>query len=226
MRKSGLISASFLILFVCSWWATGTSAQQQPADPNKTATTPATAPQTADAKPASKPKKVITNDDIASSPYTAFNGIFYLQTRSVNDCDASCFDQVRTFSFEDTSKNPNWRREALQQLQLVRTDAEWQTYLRELYQMHNEICKVQFDKQDEQRMWGNTRNVGAQDIAISEKYDAKTKNAQDDLAAVEAKEFKLEKKFADKPFAKGFATVQANRMRSGFCSQARVLYPQ
>jgi hypothetical protein len=70
--------------------------------------TPATAADAA--KPSAKPKRVITNDDIKSSPYTGFGGLFYTNSGSINDCDANCFDQVRAFAQVDAERNPNWRR--------------------------------------------------------------------------------------------------------------------
>jgi hypothetical protein len=184
--------------------------------------TPATAADAA--KPSAKPKRVITNDDIKSSPYTGFGGLFYTNSGSINDCDANCFDQVRAFAQVDAEKNPNWRRDVLQQLELVRSDSEWQAYLHDLYDAHRKVCQVTFDKTDEMRMSGNTRNLGPQEIAITEKYDAQMKTVQAELSSAVARQFMLQKKFADKPYANSFASIQGTRMQGGFCSQARVIY--
>ncbi len=81
-----------------------------------------------------------------------------------------------------------------------------------------------FDKTEEMRTSGNTRNLGPQEIAITEKYDAQMKTAQGELSAAVARQFMLQKKFADKPYANSFATIQGTRMQGGFCSQARVIY--
>jgi hypothetical protein len=184
--------------------------------------TPATAAEAV--KPPAKPKRVITNDDIKSSPYSGFGGLFYTNSGSINDCDANCFDQVRAFAQVDAEHNPNWRRDVLHQLELVRSDSEWQTYLHDLYDAHRKVCQVTFDKMDEMRTSGNTRNLGPQEIAITEKYDVQMKTAQGDLSAAVARQFMLQKKFADKPYANSFATIQGTRMQGGFCSQARVIY--
>jgi hypothetical protein len=184
--------------------------------------TPATAADVA--KPPAKPKRVITNDDIKSSPYSGFGGLFYTNSGSINDCDANCFDQVRAFAQVDAERNPNWRRDVLQQLELVRSDSEWQAYLHDLYDAHRKVCQVTFDKTDEMRTSGNTRNLGPQEIAITEKYDAQMKTVQGELSAAVARQFLLQKKFADKPYANSFATIQGTRMQGGFCSQARVIY--
>jgi hypothetical protein len=42
-------------------------------------------------------------------------------------------------------------REVLRQLDLVRSDSEWQAYLRVLYEAHNKMCHLTFDKADELR---------------------------------------------------------------------------
>ena len=183
---------------------------------------PATA--AAPAKPAAKPKRVITNDDIKSSPYASFGGLFYTNSGSINDCNANCFDQVRAMSFVDVDKHPNWRREVLQQLDAVRSDSEWQAYLHELYDAHGKICQITFDKADEMRRSGNSRNLGPQEIAIADKYDAQMKDAQANLSDVVARQSALQRRFEDKPYANSFATIQGTRMQGGFCSQARVIY--
>jgi hypothetical protein len=179
------------------------------------------------AKPASKPKHVITNDDIKPSPYSSFGGLFYMSTGSINDCDAGCFDQIRAMATANFETNPNWRRDVLRQLDLVRSDGEWQAYLHDLYGAHNKVCQATFDKQDElRRSGGSFRNLGPQQIAITEKYDEKTKAAQDEVSAQVTRQQLVQKKFADKPFANAFATIQGTRMMGGFCSQARVIYPE
>ena len=149
--------------------------QKPPADSAAQASTTAAA-----AKPASKPKHVITNDDIKSSPYSSFGGLFYMSTGSINDCDTGCFDQVRAMATANSETNPNWRRDVLRQLDLVRSDGEWQAYLHDVYGAHNKVCQATFDKQDElRRSGGSFRNLGPQQIAITEKYDEQTKAAQE-----------------------------------------------
>lgn len=182
----------------------------------------------APAKAANKPRKVITNDDIKSSPYAGFGGIFYTNTGSINDCDLSCFDQVHLFAVVRVypDKKPNWRQEVLEQLEGVRSDSEWQAYLHELYDAHQKICQVTFDKTDELRRFGYRRNLGPQEIAVVEKYDAKEKAVEAELATVVARQATVQSRFSDKPYAKAFAMLQGMRMQGGFCSQARVIYPQ
>jgi hypothetical protein len=112
-------------------------------------------------EPASKPKHVITNDDIKPSPYAGFGGVFYTSSGSINDCDAACFDEVHFMAVANSDTNPNWRTDVLRQVELVRSDGAWQAYLHDLYRAHNKICQLGFDKQDELRRSGGTsRNLG------------------------------------------------------------------
>jgi hypothetical protein len=182
------------------------------------------APTGAPEKLANKPKRVITNDDIKSSPYAGFGGLFYTNSGSINDCNESCFDQVRMFAQPGAEKAPNWRVTVLRQLDLVRSSGEWQAYLHELYDAHNKICQLTFDQSDELRRSGNTRNLGPQEIAITDKYDAQLKTAQSSLSAAVARQTAVQGIFAEKPYANSFAVIQGTRMQGGFCSQARVIY--
>jgi hypothetical protein len=177
------------------------------------------------AKPASKPKHVITNDDLKPSAFASFGGLFYFSTGSINDCDSACFDQVHMMSPTGLEKNPNWRTQVLRDLELVRSSGPWQAYLHTLYGAHNKICQLTFDKQDELRRSGNARNLGPQEIAIAEKYEEQMKAAQDELNGEVARQSAEQKLFAEKPYANAFATVQGTRMMGGFCSQAKVIYP-
>lgn len=178
----------------------------------------------APAKPADKPKKVITNDDIKSSPFEGFGGLFYTNSGPINDCDSGCFDQVHMLGGGYSDKSPDWRRDVLEQLDLVRSDGEWQAYLHDLYDAHRKICQLTFDKADELKRAGNTRNLGPQEIAITEKYELKANAAQAELSAAVARQTTLQKKFAAKPYANSFATLQGTRMQGGYCTQARVIY--
>jgi hypothetical protein len=205
--------------------------QQQDQKPSADKTTADGAAQAsttaATGQPASKPRHVITNDDIKPSPYSSFGGLFYMSTGSINDCDAGCFDQVRAMAMVNSETNPNWRRDVLRQLDLVRSDGEWQAYLHDVYRAHNKVCQSTFDKQDElRRSGGSFRNLGPQQIAITEKYDEQAKAAQDEVSAHVARQQQIQKKFAEKPYANAFATIQGTRMMGGFCSQAKVIYPE
>jgi hypothetical protein len=176
------------------------------------------------AKPATKPKKIITNDDIKSSSDSGFGGVFYVSAGAINNCDSMCFNQLRGNAWPGGKENPNWRRDILQQLDFVRSDSEWQGYLHELYRAHDAICQLTFEKQDEMRRSGSTRNLGPQEIAIADKYDDKISTAQATLTSAVARESELRQRFAGKPIANSFAMTQGVRMQGGFCSQSKVIF--
>jgi hypothetical protein len=181
-------------------------------------------PPSTTAKPATKPKRIITNDDIKSSPDSGFGGVFYVSAGAINNCDSMCFDQLRWTAWPGGKESPDWRRDVLQQLDFVRSDSEWQGYLHELYRAHDAICQLTFDKQDELRRSGGTRNLGPHEIAIADKYDDKISAAQATLTSAVARESELRKRFADKPVANSFAMTQGLRMKGGFCSQSKVIF--
>jgi hypothetical protein len=201
--------------------------QQDQRPPAEKSAVDSAAQAAAAAKAASKPRHVITNDDIKPSNDSGFGGVFYTSAGSINDCDAGCFDQVRGMAMVHNETNPNWREDVLRQLEMVRSDGEWQAYLHDMYRAHNKVCQLGFDKQDELRRSGASfRNLGPQQIAITEKYDERTKAAQDELSGQVARQQSVQRKFADRPYANAFASVQGTRMMGGFCSQARVIYPE
>jgi hypothetical protein len=176
-------------------------------------------------KAAVKAHKVFTNDDLKVADSTSFGGVFYVNSGAINDCDSNCFEQVRMMANASFDKDPNWRRKLLDQIDYLRSDSEWQAYLHELYGLHDKICQAGFDKQDELRKSGNYRNVGPQDIAINDKYDARIAPMKAQLESAEKRQTAEQKRFSDKPYASAFATMQGMRMKGGFCSQARIIYP-
>jgi hypothetical protein len=193
---------------------------------DKNSTTTTAPAQSAEAKPVVKPKHVITNDDIKPSPDSGFGGVFYTNSGSINDCNADCFDQVRSLSMVDAGNDLNWRRDVLHQIESVRSNGEWQAYLHELFNAHNKICQLNFDKSDELRRSGGTRNMGPQQVAITEKYDRSLGAAQAELSAAVARQSTEQKKFSGKPFANAFSSLQGAHMAAGFCSQSKMIFLQ
>ncbi len=202
-------------------------AAQEPAavDKKSTPDKPAADPASQSPAPvAPKPKKVITNDDIKSSPFVGFGGAFYVSAGSINDCDESCFDGVRVLSNTwIAGKDPGWRTELLRQIDVVRSDSEWQAYLRQLYDAHSDLCQLSLDRQDELNRSGNNRDLGPLEIAIAEKYDRKLDAARAALAHLVSQQSTLQRKFATKPYANAFANSQVVKMNAGSCSQRPVI---
>lgn len=204
--------------------------QQQDAKPAPAEKPPADAAQqapatpAAPAKPADKPKKVITNDDLKSYGDGGSTGGFLTGFGPINDCNKSCFDQVRMFARVDAAENPNWKREALDGIDWVRRDTEWQRYLRDVYDVRRKGCQLASDKMQELARFADPRNVTPQEIAIDEKYDGKIKAAQAELETVRARQDALLKRFAANPYALQFATVQGMRLTSIYCPPITIFY--
>ncbi len=195
--------------------------QKPPADKTPADGAPQPSTTASTGKPASKPRHVITDDDIKPSADSGFGGLFYTSAGRINDCDANCFDRVHAMAMVNSQANPIWREEVLRQLDVVRSDGEWQAYLHDMFRAHNKVCQLTFDKQDElRRSGGSLRDLGPQQIAITEKYDERTKAAQDELSAQVARQQPIQRKFAEKPYANAFATIQGTRMAGGFCTNS------
>ena len=173
----------------------------------------------APAKPADKPKKVITNDDL-KHPSGGF-GFSPTDFNQINNCDRSCFEQVRQLAHVFPAANPNWKRDLLQAIDEVRKDGEWQKYLRDLYDMHLKFCQLGDEKRDELARDADPNNVTTREIAIDDKYDAKFKEAQSALQALTSRQTILQRKFADSPFAYQFANMQASRIQNANCAPQR-----
>lgn len=173
------------------------------------------------AKPAQKPKRVITNDDLKGSGAGAFR-FTPADFSQINDCDRNCFEQVRQLTHAFPAENPNWRRDLLQAIDQVRKDDTWQRYLRDLYEVHVKFCQVGNDKKDELARNADPRNVTPREIAIDEKYDLKFKEVQSELQAVYDRQASLQRKFGGN-YAYQFTVVQANRIHNAGCVSPR--YP-
>ena len=186
------------------------SDKQQPGPPAPVAALPA--PQ---AKPPRKPKRVITNDDLNGS-----GGGFSFSPQDfsqINDCNRNCFEQVRQLSGVAPSASPNWRRLLLQAIEDLRRDAAWQTYLRDLYDVHVKFCALGDEKREELARYADPHNVTPREVTIDEKYDAKFKQMQSELQLVYERQGPLQAKFSANPFAYQFSRVQADRIKSANC---------
>ena len=119
-----------------------------------------------------------------------------------------------------TGSNPNWKRDLLQAIDRVRSDAEWQTYLRELHNVHL-ICQLGDEKREELDRDADLHNVTPREIAIDDKYDAKFKEVQATLQTLYYRQADLQKRFGANPFAFQFSIVQTSRIQNANCAQHR-----
>jgi hypothetical protein len=187
-----------------------TDKPSHPATTQQPAATPAPA-----AKPAPK-KHVFTNDDLRSSPDAA-----PMDFGQVNDCDNSCFEQVRQLAHVMPIPNSNWKRDVLQAIDQVRKDSEWQPFLRQLYDMRMKFCALGEAKQSELNNVANPRNVTPQELSIDEKYDVKFKQQQAALQALAPRQNELLRKFAGNPYSLQFANLQVSHLSNAPCTYQR-----
>jgi len=190
----------------------------KPAPPEKQPPQASQPPTATPAKPADKPKKVITNDDLKTS---AGGGSFAFSTgdfSQINNCDRNCFEQVRQLARVYPGANPNWKRDLLQAIDLVRKDSEWQKYLHDLYDMRLRFCQLGDEKRDELAKYADPNNVTPREIAIDDKYDAKFKEAQAALQTLTGNQAALQRKFGANPLAFQFTNVQISRIQNANCA--------
>ncbi len=162
---------------------------------------------------------MITNDDLKGGG--SDGGFSAANFSQINDCDRSCFDQVRQLALVNPAANPNWKRDLLQAIDTVRKDDDWQKYLRDLYDVHLKFCQFGSEKRDELAKYADPHNVTPKEIAIDEKYDAKFKETQTQLSNVYARQAAVQRKFAENPFAYQFTIVQTNRIQNANCGAQR-----
>src|SRR5258708_16902764 len=134
-----------------------------------------------DAKPPRPRKKVYTNDNLPKANPGDFSGADFSE---INNCDRNCFEQVRQLAHVFPGSNPTWKRDLLRALDTVRKDADWQKYLRDLYDVHQRFCALGAEKRDEIAYVADPANVTPREIAVADKYDAKFNHAQASLEQV------------------------------------------
>lgn len=197
-------------------------AQEKPAaDAQQKPSTPVpTAPEQA------KPKRVITNDDLLQGFNNEGLGLSPAEFNEVNNCDRSCFEYLRQSARID-SGDARWRRKVLQAVDLVRKDPEWQKILHEIYDLHFKLCDLADQEREELNRDGDPRNVTRQQISIEEKYEARLKDLQEQLRAVQARQSALVSKANDNLIAYRFRIYQENRVQNAACAQRTYPnYPQ
>ena len=205
--------------------ATPQEAAPKPAPADTPASTPAQTPVASDTKPQGVPekpatpkKKVYTNDNLPKGAPGDFSGMDFSE---INNCDRNCFEQVRQLAHINTSANPNWKRDQLRALDTVRTDAQWQQYLRDLFDMHLRFCALGAEKRDELAKVADPNNVTPRELAVDDKYDAKFKQAQASLEVLTSRQRGLQQTFAINPSSLQFSQLQVSRIQNAPCSAQR-----
>jgi hypothetical protein len=174
----------------------------------------------ADAKPPKLHKKIYTNDNLPKANPGDFIGADFSE---INNCDRNCFEQVRQLAHVLPGSNSNWKRDLLRALDTVRKDADWQKYLRDLYDVHQRFCALGAEKRDELAHVADPANVTPREIAVEDKYDSKFKQAQSSLEQVSARQHGLQQLFGASPFSLQFSQLQVSRIQNAPCGSQR--YP-
>ncbi len=218
-------SKLYVALLLCGTVIFAAGTRGQTAVPGKTPSLfPGELPPSPDAlPPAAAPKthkprqKLYTNDNLPSGAGD-FDGSDF---STINDCDRNCFEQVRQLAHVPAAYNPDWKRDLLRALDPVRQDAQWQQYLRDLYDQHQRFCGIGEDKREELARVADPNNVTARELNVDDKYDAKFRKAQADLQALYLRQRPLQQSFAFNGFSFQFSQIQVSRVQNAACSQQR-----
>jgi hypothetical protein len=212
-------------LLLCGLATFAASTRAQTAAPGKTSfLLPETLPPSPDALPQAEPpkthkphEKLYTNDNLPAASGD-FDGSDF---SAINDCDRNCFDQVRQLAHVTAAYNPEWKRDVLRALDPVRQNAQWQQYLRDLYDQHVRFCGIGEEKREELARVADPNNVTARELNVDDKYDAKFRKAQSDLQALYLRQRPLQQGFAYNGFSFQFSQIQVSRIQNAACAQQR-----
>jgi hypothetical protein len=176
-------------------------------------------------KLASKPKKIYTNDDLHGGSGDDY-GSLPPGFDPINDCNTACFDRIRTFAQVDTNANPNWRHDALAAVDLIRSDTEWQRFLRDFYNAQYRLCMLGNDQRTDMARTADPHNVTPQEIVVAEKYDAKLKELQAELQALRVRGSGLQRKYVSNRMAYQFTVLQTSWVANVYFYRVQYLVPR
>jgi len=133
-------------------------------------------------KPA-KPRRVITNEDIEAEHEQLASANSDIDIGNINDCDAACFEAVRSWANYYIVRNTDWKRDLLHGIEQVTEDGKWQAALYQIARSKSKFCDLNQDKNDAIADMADPRKMTEDEIAIDEVYDRKFEAAQSNLNA-------------------------------------------
>ena len=151
-----------------------------PQDPAK----PSGANPDSPAKPAAKPHKVFTNDDIDARPHEFSVAGARDILQQLNNCDRSCFDQVAQRGGMTGAAGPRWKLALLDSVDAVRADSTWQGILGEMIGVQANACELQTQKTADIQKVSDPRSVTPEELAIDRQYEPKFREIRTRLNAV------------------------------------------
>jgi hypothetical protein len=183
-------------------------AQADPAvKPEEEATTP---------KPATKPHRVITNDDIEGKGAALYpSSTSVIDLNHINDCDRYCFEQVRQASHMPTGSNANWKRALLDAIEKVSADTAWQANLEQLARIKGKYCTLEADKNADLARHARPGTVTAGEISIEEAYERKVRALQAETVGVYERAEPLRAKYSGAVVQ--FMNIQQQRIVNATC---------
>ena len=218
MRRSVHVGILVLSLLVA---APGAHAQNQPPAPQPAApSAPAAAPAKKDQAPAPKPlrhaRKVITDDDIQGIG-SIYKGGAGLDLTGINDCDRDCFESVRSAA-RIYPGGTEWKRDLLDAIDKVRSDAPWQRLLGDFGTVRGKFCSLEQQRNEELARISDPHNVTAGEISVEEKYNRLFKSAQADLLTLYDRAHFLKQAHASSALEMAFMDLQTNRIITASCA--------
>ncbi len=128
------------------------------------------------ATPAAKPKKVYTEDDFKSSGGTTTpNGD--LDFSKINSCDDSCFAEMQRGGVLNSDEYSHWRETALQAINNIKADSDWQATLHEYARYHAKFCALERERDKAIKPGATQREQGS----IQEDYNRKKRALGDEM---------------------------------------------
>ncbi len=223
MRRS--VHVGILVLLLSAAAPSARSQNQPPAPspqqaaPAAPAIPPAAAPAKKDQPLAPKPprraRKVITDDDIQGigSIYKGGGGP---DLSGINDCDRNCFESVRSAA-RIYPGGTEWKRDLLDAIDKVRSDAPWQGLLGEFGTVRGKFCSLEQERNEELARVSDPHNVTAGEISVEEKYNRLFKSAQADLLTLYDRAHFLKQAHASSALEMAFMDLQTNRIITASC---------
>jgi hypothetical protein len=223
-------SLSLALAFVLLAGGTVSRAQTQPvqsgdqkpgpaAPPSGTAPDQPQASSSPDAKPAPRPKRVFTNDDLDGKGSILFpnQGEIGIDIDELNYCDRACFEQVRQAARIPAGAGSQWKHDLLNGIEKIKADGQWQAMLVDLARVKTKYCQLGQQKNADLARHSDPRNVTGPEISIEEEYQRKFDALRDETAAVYGRSYQVAQKFSG--VTQQFANLQQQRVMNASCVQ-------
>lgn len=170
-------------------------------------------------KPASKPKRVFTNDDLDGKGSILFpnQGEIGIDIDQLNYCDRACFEQVRQAARIPAGAGSQWKHDLLNGIEKIKADGQWQAMLVDLARVKTKYCQLGQQKNADLARHSDPLNVTGPEISIEEEYQRKFDALRDETAAVYGRSYQVAQKFSG--VTQQFANLQQQRVMNASCVQ-------